>query len=167
MQVMKSGHTPFSMKPSEILSLKFPETFPFFLKKFGIKVVMLIAMFGWVFRFGFFGAGDPGNGVWLFILSCLVYGVAFDFFNISGSLYVNENVDKGMRSSAQGLFMLMTNGLGASIGTWAAGLVVNHYVYNAAEPSWATAWYIFAAYSLVVAVLFMILFKDPRKEKKA
>lgn len=140
---------------------------PFFLKKFGIKVVMLIAMFGWVFRFGFFGAGDPGSGVWLFILSCLVYGVAFDFFNISGSLYVNENVDKGMRSSAQGLFMLMTNGLGASIGTWAAGLVVNHYVYNAAEPSWATAWYVFAAYSLVVAVLFMILFKDPRKEKKA
>ena len=86
---------------------------------------------------------------------------------VSGSLYVNENVDKGMRSSAQGLFMLMTNGLGASIGTWAAGLVVNHYVYNAAEPSWATAWYVFAAYSLVVAVLVMILFKDPRKEKKA
>lgn len=138
---------------------------PFFLKKFGIKVVMLIAMFGWVLRFGFFGAGDPGQGVWLFILSCLVYGVAFDFFNISGSLYVNENVDKSMRSSAQGLFMLMTNGLGASIGTWAAGLVVNHFVYNAATPSWSITWYIFAAYSLVVALLFMILFKDPRKTK--
>lgn len=137
---------------------------PFFLKKFGIKVVMLIAMFGWVLRFGFFGAGDPGSGVWLFILSCIVYGVAFDFFNISGSLYVNENVDKGMRSSAQGLFMLMTNGLGASIGTWAAGLVVNHFVYNATEPSWSTAWYIFAAYSLVIALLFMILFKNPQKK---
>jgi len=137
---------------------------PWAMKKFRIKGVMLIAMFAWVFRFGFFGLGNPGSGVWLFILSCIVYGVAFDFFNISGSLYVNENTDKGIRSSAQGLFMLMTNGLGASIGTWAAGRVVNHFVYNAAAPSWPTAWYIFAAYSLVVAVAFMILFKDPSKQ---
>lgn len=140
---------------------------PFFMKKFGIKRVMLIAMFAWVFRFAFFGLGNPGSGVWLFVLSCIVYGMAFDFFNISGSLFVNENVDKSMRSSAQGLFMLMTNGLGASIGTWAAGLVVNHYVYNAAEPSWSTAWYIFAAYAFVVGILFMIVFKDPEKHKKA
>ena len=138
---------------------------PFFMKKFGIKKVMLIAMFAWVFRFGFFGAGNPGDRVWMFVLSCLVYGVAFDFFNISGSLFVNENTDKGIRSSAQGLFMLMTNGLGASIGTWAAGKVVNNFVYNAAEPSWSTAWYIFAAYSLVVGVLFALLFKDPQKAK--
>lgn len=138
---------------------------PMFMKKFGIKKVMLIAMFAWVIRFGFFGLGNPGNGVWLFVLSCIVYGVAFDFFNISGSLYVNDNVDKSMRSSAQGLFMLMTNGLGASIGTWAAGLVVNHFVMDAAEPSWSTAWYIFAAYALVVGILFAILFKDPQKAK--
>lgn len=136
---------------------------PIFMKKFGIKKVMLIAMFAWVIRFGFFGLGNPGNGVWLFVLSCIVYGVAFDFFNISGSLYVNDNVDKSMRSSAQGLFMLMTNGLGASIGTWAAGLVVNHFVMDAAEPSWSTAWYIFAAYALVVGILFAILFKDPQR----
>ena len=138
---------------------------PFFMKKFGIKKVMLIAMFAWVFRFGFFGLGNPGGGVWLFVLSCIVYGMAFDFFNISGSLFVNEHVDKDMRSSAQGLFMLMTNGLGASIGTWAAGIVVDHFVYNAAEPSWSTAWYIFATYALVVGILFMIVFKDPDKHK--
>lgn len=140
---------------------------PFFMKRFGIKRVMLIAMFAWVFRFAFFGLGNPGGGVWLFVLSCIVYGMAFDFFNISGSLFVNEHVDKEMRSSAQGLFMLMTNGLGASIGTWVAGIVVNHFVYNAAAPSWSTAWYIFAAYALVVAMLFMIVFKDPDKLKKA
>ena len=140
---------------------------PFFMKRFGIKRVMLIAMFAWVFRFAFFGLGNPGGGVWLFVLSCIVYGMAFDFFNISGSLFVNEHVDKEMRSSAQGLFMLMTNGLGASIGTWAAGIVVNHFVYNAAAPNWSTAWYIFAAYALVVAILFMIVFKDPDKLKKA
>jgi len=137
---------------------------PFFMKKFGIKKVMLISMFAWVFRFGLFGLGNPGSGVWMFILSCIVYGVAFDFFNISGSLYVNENTDKGIRSSAQGLFMLMTNGLGAAIGTWAAGLVVNHYVYNAVTPDWSTAWYIFAAYSLLVGIAFWILFKEPAKK---
>ena len=141
---------------------------PFCMKKFGIKKVMLIAMFAWVFRFGFFGLGSPDfPGVLLFILSCIVYGVAFDFFNISGSLYVEQNVPTDIRSSAQGLFMLMTNGLGATIGTLAAGAVVDATVYNAANPSWAKAWYIFAAYALVVGILFMILFKDPQKQGKA
>lgn len=140
---------------------------PFFMKKLGIKKVMLIAMFAWVLRFAFFGLGNPGGGVWLFVLSCLVYGVAFDFFNISGSLYVNRKTTEDIRSSAQGLFMLMTNGLGASIGTWVAGKVVNHFVYNAATPDWATAWYIFAAYAFVVGILFIFLFKDPGKDDAA
>ena len=140
---------------------------PFAMKFFGIKKVMLIAMFAWVFRFGLFGAGNPGSGVWMFVLSCLVYGVAFDFFNISGSLYVNMKTDEKIRSSAQGLFMLMTNGIGATIGTLGAQEIVNKFVYNAAEPSWSTAWYIFAAYALVVGVLFLILFKDPKKQVDA
>lgn len=140
---------------------------PFAMKFFGIKKVMLIAMFAWVFRFGLFGAGNPGSGVWMFVLSCLVYGVAFDFFNISGSLYVNMKTDEKIRSSAQGLFMLMTNGIGATIGTLGAQEIVNKFVYNAADPSWSTAWYIFAAYALVVGVLFMILFKDPKKQVDA
>lgn len=135
--------------------------------KFGIKRVMLLAMFAWVFRFGLFGAGNPGSGVWMFVLSCIVYGVAFDFFNISGSLYVNLKTDEKIRSSAQGLFMLMTNGIGATIGTLGAQAIVNHFVYNSANPSWSSAWYIFAGYALVVAVLFMFLFKDPGKEKTA
>lgn len=137
---------------------------PFCMKRFGIKNVMLIAMFAWVLRFGFFGLGNPGSLVFLFILSCIVYGVAFDFFNISGALYVNDNTDKDIRSSAQGLFMLMTNGLGASIGTWVAGIVVNNFVYSQNEPAaqiqgWTTSWYIFSAYALVVAILFAIFFK--------
>ncbi|MBR1406817.1 MAG: MFS transporter [Bacteroidales bacterium] len=141
---------------------------PFFMKRFGIKKVMLIAMFAWVFRFGFFGAGSPDMpGVILFVLSCIVYGVAFDFFNISGSLYVEQNTSTDIRSSAQGLFMLMTNGLGATIGTLAAGAVVDATVYNAANPSWSKAWYIFAAYAFVVGILFMILFKDPQKQEAA
>ena len=142
---------------------------PFFMKKFGIKKVMLLAMLAWVFRFGFFGLGNPGEGVWLFILSGIVYGVAFDFFNVSGSLYINENTDNGIRSSAQGLFMLMTNGLGATIGTLAAGKVINALVYApqaaGAAGNWQMAWYIFAGYALVVAVLFAILFKNPQKKQ--
>jgi nucleoside transporter len=138
---------------------------PFAMRMFGIKKVMMIAMLGWVFRFGFFGAGNPGSGVWMFILSCVVYGVAFDFFNVSGSLYVNLKTDTSIRSSAQGLFMLMTNGVGASIGTLSAQAIVNHFVYNAAEPNWSAAWYVFAAYALVVLVMFMILFKDPDHQK--
>ena len=138
---------------------------PFAMKRFGIKKVMLIAMFAWVFRFGFFGAGVPDMpGVILFVLSCIVYGVAFDFFNISGSLYVEQNTTTDIRSSAPGLFMLMTNGLGATIGTLAAGAVVDATVYNAANPCWSKAWYIFAAYAFVVGILFMILFKDPQKK---
>lgn len=136
---------------------------PVALKFFGIKKVMLIAMFAWMFRFGFFGAGDTGSGVWMLILSMIVYGVAFDFFNISGSLYVNSKTDKSMQNSAQGLFMLMTNGIGATVGTLSAQAIFNHFVFNAENPSWSTAWYIFAAYALVVAILFMIVFKDPDK----
>ncbi|MBR1705679.1 MAG: nucleoside permease [Bacteroidales bacterium] len=131
---------------------------PFFLKRFGIKKVMLISMFAWVFRFGLLGAGNPGPGVWMFILSMIVYGVAFDFFNISGSLYVDQETDSSIRASAQGVFMLMTNGLGAFIGSYLAGFVVQ-------STGWPTAWYIFAGYALAVGILFAVLFKDPQKKQ--
>lgn len=139
---------------------------PFFLKRYGIKNVMLIAMLAWVFRFGFFGLGDPGSGVWMFIVSMIVYGVAFDFFNISGSLFVDQETSSDMRSSAQGLFMLMTNGIGATIGTFGAQLIVNHYTHSVEYEGtfytvgdWSSAWYIFAAYSLVLSIAFALIFK--------
>ncbi len=136
---------------------------PFFLKRFGIKVVMLIAMFAWVLRFGFFGLGDPlMPGVLLFILSCIVYGVAFDFFNVSGGLFVDNECDADVKASAQGLFMLMTNGLGATIGTLLAGEVINHYCHwenDFLVGDWTTCWFIFAGYALVVFVLFALVFK--------
>ncbi len=136
---------------------------PFFLKRFGIKVVMLIAMFAWVLRFGFFGLGDPlMPGVLLFILSCIVYGVAFDFFNVSGGLFVDNECDADVKASAQGLFMLMTNGLGATIGTLLAGEVINHYCHwenGFLVGDWTTCWFIFAGYALVVFVLFALVFK--------
>ncbi|MCM1293879.1 MAG: MFS transporter, partial [Bacteroides sp.] len=137
---------------------------PFFLHRYGIKIVMAMSMFAWVFRFGFFGVGNPGDGVWLFILSMIVYGIAFDFFNVSGSLYVDKKVNPSMRSSAQGLFMIMTNGLGATIGVLAAQAVTNKFVFsvpNGVEriEGWQTSWFIFAAYALVVGFAFLLFFK--------
>lgn len=136
---------------------------PFFLSRFGIKRVMLIAMVAWVLRFGLFGLGNPGSGVWMFILSMLVYGVAFDFFNVSGSLFVDRETDISIRSSAQGLFIIMTNGIGATVGTLSAQAVVNRFVdFSSTEPQvagWSHAWFIFAAYALVVAVVFALVFR--------
>ncbi len=137
---------------------------PFFLRRYGIKIVMLMAMTAWVLRFGFFGIGGPDfPGVTLFILSCIVYGVAFDFFNVSGGLFVDQNCDESGKAAAQGLFMLMTNGLGATIGTLAAGKVIDHYCRwenGVLVGDWTSAWLIFASYAAVVAVMFMILFRD-------
>ncbi|MBR5326818.1 MAG: MFS transporter [Prevotella sp.] len=141
---------------------------PFFMKRYGIKVVMLMSMFAWVFRFGFFGIGNPAMpGVLLFILSCIVYGVAFDFFNVSGGIFVDQECEPSIKASAQGLFMMMTNGVGATVGTLAAGEIVNYYCSwqdGFLQGDWTTCWFIFAAFALVVAVSFALVF-HPEKSK--
>lgn len=141
---------------------------PFCLKKLGIKGVMLMSMFAWVLRFGFFGLGNTGDGLWLLVISCIVYGIAFDFFNVSGGLYVDQETTSDIRSSAQGLFMIMTNGIGATIGTLCAQGIVNYFVFSQTTPEaqhagWETSWFIFAAYALVIAILFMFIFKDNKQ----
>ena len=140
---------------------------PFFLRRYGIKGVMLISMFAWVFRFGFFGLGNPAfPGVILFILSCVVYGVAFDFFNVSGAMFVDQECAPSIKASAQGLFMLMTNGIGATIGTLAAGQVVNHFCSwtdGYLTGQWQACWFIFAAFALVVGVTFALVFHPDKK----
>ena len=145
---------------------------PFCLKKFGIKKVMLIAMFSWFLRFGLFAIGNPGSGVWMFILSMVVYGVAFDFFNVSGSLFLDKETDSSIRSSAQGVFMMMTNGLGSTIGMLIAGEVVNRYqIFSNANPltkmnGWYSAWGIFAIYALIVGIAFMLIFNYKHQPEK-
>lgn len=144
---------------------------PFFLRRFGIKGVMLISMFAWVFRFGFFGVGNPTMpGVIFFILSCIVYGVAFDFFNVSGGIFVDKECDPSIKASAQGLFMLMTNGLGATIGTLAAGAIVNHYCSwsnGFLLGDWQTCWFIFAGFALVVGIAFALVFRSKKENVEA
>ena len=140
---------------------------PFFLKRYGIKTVMLMSMFAWVFRFGFFGVGNPAMpGVIMFILSCIVYGVAFDFFNVSGGIFVDQECEPSIKASAQGLFMMMTNGIGATFGTLAAGEIVNHYCYwenGFLQGEWTTCWFIFAAFALVVGMSFALVFHPEKK----
>lgn len=149
---------------SQVSETIFILTIPFFLKRFGIKNVMLFAILAWVLRYGFFAFGDSQIGVLLIVLSCVVYGMAFDFFLISGSLFVEANTDGNIRSSAQGLFIMMTNGIGAFIGSQTSGFVINHYYkLKSGETDWHGAWLCFAAYCLVVAVLFMLLFKEKKQ----
>ena len=138
---------------------------PFFMKRYGIKNVMLIAMFAWVLRFGLFGLGNPGSGVWMFVLSMIVYGVAFDFFNISGSLFVDNSTNPSLRSSAQGLFMLMTNGIRATIGTLSAQALVNYCPDSPGLTLWSSCWLIFAAYALVVGLAFALIFSSKQDHK--
>lgn len=155
------------MSISQISETLFILAIPFFLKRFGIKQVMLMSMFAWVLRFGLFAYGDPGSGLWMIILSCIVYGMAFDFFNISGSLFVETVVDSKIRSSAQGLFMMVTNGIGAVIGSFTSGLIINAYfIDEAGNKDWNGIWITFALYSLGVGLLFAVMFKhkhDPEK----
>lgn len=148
------------MSISQVSETLFILTIPFFLKRFGIKKVMLFSMLAWVLRFGLFAYGDPGGGLWMIILSCIVYGMAFDFFNISGSLFVEMETSPAIRSSAQGLFMMMTNGVGAFLGSVVSGYVIDAFFTGAnGEKEWHSIWLSFAGYALVVAVLFLLLFR--------
>ncbi len=148
------------MSISQISETLFILAIPFFLKRFGIKNVMLISMAAWVLRFGLFAYGDPGAHVWMIILSCIVYGMAFDFFNISGSLYVETTTTPAIRSAAQGLFMMMTNGIGAILGSSISGLLIQYYFTNAdGSKDWHGIWLSFAIYALVILIAFSFAFK--------
>jgi NHS family xanthosine MFS transporter len=197
------------MSISQISETLFILAIPFFLKRFGIKMVMLISMLAWVLRFGLLAYGDPGSGLWMIIISCIVYGMAFDFFNISGSLFIETNTDSKIRSSAQGLFMMMTNGVGAILGSYLSGLLITQYFKIHFENSgelvryfgldltndahekifkgltentsigadgvftkaiefndWPAIWIAFAAYALVIAVLFALMFRHKHEPEK-
>jgi len=157
------------MSISQMSETLFILTIPFFLKRFGIKKVMLFSMIAWVLRFVLFAYGDPAEGLWMIILSCIVYGMAFDFFNISGSLFVETTTDSKIRASAQGLFMMMTNGFGAFLGSKISGFVIDNYYTNAEGKDWQGIWLAFAIYALIVTFLFAVFFKhkhDPESVGK-
>ena len=148
------------MSISQISETLFILAIPFFLRRFGIKYVMFFSMVAWVLRFGLFAYGNPGDGLWMIILSCIVYGMAFDFFNISGSLFVESQSDPAIRASAQGLFMMMTNGFGAVFGSSLSGVIIQKYfTYADSSKDWYGIWIAFALYALVIAILFLVVFK--------
>jgi MFS transporter, NHS family, xanthosine permease len=153
-------HTTIIMSISQISETIFILFIPYFLRKFGIKKVMLISMIAWVLRFGLLAYGDPGSGLWMIVLSCIIYGMAFDFFNVSGSLFVETQADPKIRASVQGLFMMMVNGVGAMIGSIGSGILIDTYfVSSDGVKDWHGIWLIFALYSLVVAIAFAFLFR--------
>lgn len=152
------NHPNILMSISQISEIAFILSIPFFMGKLGIKKVMLMSMFAWVVRFGFFGMGNPADGLSLLVLSMIVYGMAYDFFCISASLYVEMTVKPEIRSSAQGLFMIMTNGLGAFLGARISGWVVDAFTVNGIR-NWELIWFAFAAYALVIGVAFAVMFR--------
>lgn len=155
------------MSISQISETVFILTIPFFLKRFGIKNVMLFSMIAWVLRFALFAYGNPADGLWMIILSCIVYGMAFDFFNISGSLFVETTTDPSIRSSAQGVFMMMTNGFGAFLGSKISGYLIDKYFTLAGgDKDWQNIWLTFAAYAGGIAILFAILFRHKHDPKE-
>jgi len=148
------------MSISQISETLFILAIPFFLRKFGIKYVMLFSMLAWVLRFGLFAFADPMGGLWMIILSCIIYGMAFDFFNISGSLFIETQIDAKIRGSAQGLFMMMVNGFGALFGSFTSGLIIERFFTFADQSKdWTNIWITFACYTLVLAVTFPFIFK--------
>ncbi|CAM3846262.1 nucleoside permease [Flavobacterium branchiophilum] len=155
------------MSISQISETLFILAIPFFLKKFGIKQVMLFSMVAWVLRFGLFAYGNPLDGLWMIILSNIVYGMAFDFFNISGSLFVETTTDSNIRSSAQGLFMMMTNGVGAFLGSKISGQVIDAFFTKGTEKDWHQIWFSFAIYALIIAILFALFFKHKHQSQDA
>lgn len=156
-------HPNLLLSISQISETLFILSIPFFLSRFGIKKIMLFSMIAWVLRFCLFGLGNPDDRLWLLLLSMVVYGMAFDFFNISGSLFVEKEAEPSIRSSAQGLFMIMCNGIGAFIGGLASGWVVDYFTVNGLR-DWQSIWFTFAAYALVLSITFPIMFKETRKE---
>lgn len=153
-------HPAIIISISQISETLFILAIPFFLRRFGIKQVMLFSMVAWVLRFGLFAYGNPGSGLWMIVLSCIVYGMAFDFFNISGSLFVETQTQPSIRASAQGLFMMMTNGFGAVLGSSLSGIIIQQYFTDpTGAKDWHSIWLTFAGYSLAIAVLFVFIFK--------
>jgi NHS family xanthosine MFS transporter len=149
---------------SQISEALFILAIPFFMRRFGIKTVMLMSLVAWVFRFGFFGIGNPGGGMIWLTLSMIIYGMAFDFFNISGSLFIEKETPAKFRASAQGMLMMVTNGLGAILGNYGAEVVINHHTQNGVT-NWPVCWFTFAGYAFVIGILFAIFFKDTKREK--
>jgi NHS family xanthosine MFS transporter len=148
------------MSISQVSETLFILAIPFFLRRFGIKYVMLFSMLAWVLRFGLFAFGDPAGGLWMIILSCIVYGMAFDFFNISGSLFIETETDHAIRGSAQGLFMMMVNGVGALFGTFTSGIIIDKYfTFADHSKNWHGIWLCFAGYALVIAIIFPFVFR--------
>ncbi|MGC8750129.1 nucleoside permease [Hydrotalea sp.] len=155
------------MSISQISETLFILAIPFFLRKFGIKIVMLLSMLAWVFRFGLFAYGNPGNGLWMIILSCIVYGMAFDFFNITGSLFVDTQIKPDIRASAQGIFMMMTNGIGALLGSRISGYAISKFFTHSDNSlDWYGIWISFASYAIIIAVLFLLLFRHRHRPEE-
>lgn len=160
-QAFAVRHPAVILSISQISEVLFILVIPFVMRRFGIKTVVLVSMLAWALRFALFAYGDPAGGLWMIVLSCVIYGIAFNFFHISGSLFIETAVEPSMRASAQGLFFTMSNGFGALFGSLAGGIVIDQYFVVNGSFDWHGIWLAFAGFAAMTAVLFGMLFRSP------
>jgi len=156
-------HPAVILSISQISEVLFLLALPFFMKRYGIKTVMLISMVAWILRFGLFAYGDPGDGLWMIILACVIYGIAFNFYHTAGSMFVETQVEPVMRASAQGLFFMMANGFGATLGSLVSGIAIDRFFVTESGFDWQGIWLSFAGFAVVTTILFIVLFRNPDK----
>ena len=154
------------MTIGQISEILFMLLLPYFFKRFGFKMTMLVAMLAWGVRYLLFAYGDTGDLVVLLLLGIALHGVCYDFFFVSGQIYTDSKAGKAYKSSAQGLITLATYGIGMLIGFWAAGKITDAYLLSDGVHDWQTIWLYPAAFAGVVLVLFGLLFKNVKIKYK-
>ncbi len=129
------------------------------LRKFGIKVILLVAMLAWAARYFAFGAGNATDGIWMIYIGLLLHGICYDFFFVSGQIYVDQQAGPRIRAAAQGFIALVTLGVGNFVGSWLSGRIVDAHVLPEGGHDWTAIWRIPALGALVIFVLFAVLFR--------
>ena len=136
---------------------------PWFLARLGVKTTMLIGMAAWTARYGLFAQGNAGDLSWMLYAGILLHGICYDFFFVTGQIYVDQRADVSIRAAAQGFIAFVTLGAGMFIGAWASGRVVEAYTLSGGGHDWQTIWLIPAAAAAIVGILFLIFFRpEPR-----
>jgi nucleoside transporter len=136
---------------------------PFFFARFGLKKIMLAGMAAWAVRYTLFAFGDAGPSAWMFYAGIILHGICYDFFFVSGQIYVDQRASVAFRAAAQGFLAFVTLGMGNFLGSWASGRIVDAYVLEGGGHDWTSIWLIPAAGAAVILVIFALLF-NPKVE---
>jgi len=138
---------------------------PWFFVRLGVKKMLLVGMLAWILRYIFFANGNMDDLVWMLYLGIILHGICYDFFFVTGQIYVDKKAGKEIRASAQGFFALVTYGLGIGIGSVISGQVVGLYTVESGK-DWTSIWWVPAIFAVAVTLIFLFAFKDEKNQSK-